>query len=121
MKAEESKQFVRRCTLGAAGGAFMAAGDWLLGCIPIEETDTGMFNRAYPPFKADDFESLRGRIQILLPEKDIFKKEDQNRFADLFRKLDAEIHNVPGGHVGFIVQSGQYIDLMKPFLQKNGI
>ena len=47
MKAEESKQFVRRCTLGAAGGAFMAAGDWLLGCIPIEETDTGMFNRAY--------------------------------------------------------------------------
>ena len=121
MKAEESKQFVRRCTLGAAGGAFMAAGDWLLGCIPIEETDTGMFNRAYPHFKADDFESLRGRIQILLPEKDIFKKEDQNRFADLFRKLDAEIHNVPGGHVGFIVQSGQYIDLMKPFLQKNGI
>ena len=75
----------------------------------------------YPPFKADDFESLRGRIQILLPEKDIFKKEDQNRFADLFRKLDAEIHNVPGGHVGFIVQSGQYIDLIKPFLQKNGI
>lgn len=25
----------------------MAAGDWLLGCIPIEATDTGMFNRAY--------------------------------------------------------------------------
>ena len=25
----------------------MAAGDWLLGCIPLQETDTGMFNRAY--------------------------------------------------------------------------
>ena len=25
----------------------MAAGDWLLGCIPLEGTDTGMFNRAY--------------------------------------------------------------------------
>ncbi len=25
----------------------MAAGDWLLGCIPIRETDTGMFDRAY--------------------------------------------------------------------------
>lgn len=25
----------------------MAAGDWLLGCIPIEGTDTGMFDRAY--------------------------------------------------------------------------
>ena len=25
----------------------MAAGDWLLGCIPIQGTDTGMFKRAY--------------------------------------------------------------------------
>ena len=53
----------------------------------------------YPPFQANDFEYLRGRILILLPENDIFKKEDQKRFADLFRKLDAEIRTVPGGHV----------------------
>ena len=33
--------------LGAIGGLLMAAGDWLLGCIPIQETDTGMFQRAY--------------------------------------------------------------------------
>ena len=59
----------------------------------------------YPPFQANDFEYLRGRILILLPENDIFKKEDQKRFADLFRKLDAEIRTVPGGHVGFIVQA----------------
>ena len=39
--------------------------------------------------------------------------EDQKRFADLFRKLDAEIHNVPGGHVGFIVQAERYLDLME--------
>ena len=25
----------------------MAAGDWLLGCIPLQAADTGMFNRAY--------------------------------------------------------------------------
>ena len=25
----------------------MAAGDWLLGCVPLQGTDTGMFNRAY--------------------------------------------------------------------------
>ena len=106
----------------SAPADFPPAGHWHLELRHTTmHSPTGMFNRAYPPFKADDFESLRGRIQILLPEKDIFKKEDQNRFADLFRKLDAEIHNVPGGHVGFIVQSGQYIDLMKPFLQKNGI
>ena len=25
----------------------MAAGDWLLGCIPLQQTDTGLFNRGY--------------------------------------------------------------------------
>lgn len=75
----------------------------------------------YPPFQANDFEYLRGRILILLPENDIFKKGDQKRFADLFRKLDAEIRTVPGGHVGFIVQAERYLDLMETFLQRNGI
>ena len=73
----------------------------------------------YPPFQAYDFEYLRGRILILLPENDIFKKEDQNRFARLFRKLDAEIRIVPGGHVGFIVRSERYLDLMETFLEKD--
>jgi len=75
----------------------------------------------YPLFKESDFEYLRGKIQVLIPEKDIFKKEDQDRLKDLFRKLDAEILSVPGGHVGFIVQSECYIDLMEKFLKKNGI
>ena len=77
--------------------------------------------RDYPLFEENDFEYLRGKIQVLIPEKDIFKKEDQTRLADLFRKLDAEILNVPGGHVGFIVQSEYYIDLVEKFLKKNGI
>lgn len=47
MKTEENKKFIRWCILGAIGGVLMAAGDWLLGCIPLQETDTGMFNRAY--------------------------------------------------------------------------
>ena len=47
MKKEEKKQFIRYCILGAIGGILMAAGDWLLGCVPLQETDTGMFNRAY--------------------------------------------------------------------------
>ena len=46
MKKEETKQFICRCILGASGGMLMAAGDWLLGCVPLQETDTGMFNRA---------------------------------------------------------------------------
>ena len=46
MKKEESKQFIRWCILGAIGCGFMAAGDWLLSCIPLQQTDTGLFNRA---------------------------------------------------------------------------
>ncbi len=77
--------------------------------------------RDYPIFEENDFAYLRGKIQVLLPERDIFKKEDQDRLAGLFRKLDAEILSVPGGHVGFIVQSEYYINLMKKFLDKNVI
>ena len=46
MTKEETKRFIRWCILGAVGCGFMAAGDWLLGCIPLQETDTGLFNRA---------------------------------------------------------------------------
>ena len=47
MKAKENERLILFRTLGAIGGILMAAGDWLLGCIPLEGTDTGMFNRAY--------------------------------------------------------------------------
>ena len=46
MKKEKSKQFIHWCTLGAIGGTLMAAGDWLLGCVPLQQTDTGLFSRA---------------------------------------------------------------------------
>ena len=46
MKTEANEAFIRWCLLGAIGGGLMAAGDWLLGCIPLQETDTGLFNRA---------------------------------------------------------------------------
>ena len=47
MKTEKQEKFIRCCILGAIGGILMAAGDWLLGCVSLQETDTGMFNRAY--------------------------------------------------------------------------
>ena len=46
MKKEEKKPFIQCCILGAIGGILMAAGDWLLGCVPLQKTDTGMLNRA---------------------------------------------------------------------------
>ena len=47
MKTEANEPLIRWCILGAIGGILMAAGDWLLGCIPLQATDTGMFDRAY--------------------------------------------------------------------------
>ena len=47
MKTEANEAFIRWCLFGAIGGGLMAAGDWLLGCIPLQATDTGLFNRAY--------------------------------------------------------------------------
>ena len=35
MKKEEKKLFIQCCILGAIGGILMAAGDWLLGCVPL--------------------------------------------------------------------------------------
>ena len=40
---ETSEKFLRGCILGAIGAALMSAGDWLLGCIPLQQTDTGLF------------------------------------------------------------------------------
>lgn len=71
----------------------------------------------YKHFAPQDFAYLRGRIQILIPEHDIFKKEDQNRLVALFRNLDAEIIDVPGGHVGCIVQPDIYIEKMEQFIK----
>ena len=44
---ETSEKFLRGCILGAIGAVLMSAGDWLLSCIPLQEADTGMFDRAY--------------------------------------------------------------------------
>ena len=71
----------------------------------------------YKKFEKKDFEYLRGKVQILFPEHDIFKKEDQDRLAALFRPLDAEILDAPGGHVGFILQPEVYIEKMEKFLE----
>ena len=46
LKKEEKKPFIQCCILGAIGCGLMAAGDWLLGCVPLQKTDTGLFNRA---------------------------------------------------------------------------
>lgn len=69
-------------------------------------------------FEKKDFAYLQGKIQILIPENDIFEKVDQERLTALFDGLQAEVLAVPGGHVGFIVQAEDYITKMEKFLGK---
>jgi len=47
MKTEKPKKLIRWYILGAIGAVLMAAGDWLLGCVPLQAGDTGMFNRVH--------------------------------------------------------------------------
>lgn len=47
MKPDGSPRRIRWCVLGAIGCICMAAGDWLLGCVPLQGADTGVFQRAY--------------------------------------------------------------------------
>ena len=38
MKTEKPKKLIRWYILGAIGAVLMAAGDWLLGCVPLQKT-----------------------------------------------------------------------------------
>ena len=70
----------------------------------------------YPYFKPEDFAYLRGKIQVILPDQDIFKIDDQQILENLFKDLDAEILHVPGGHLGLVVQTEDYLQRVDRFL-----
>lgn len=71
----------------------------------------------YPFFKPEDFAYLRGKLQVIIPDQDIFKKEDQQILEALFQDLDAEILHVPGGHLGMVVQKESYFQNIDRFLK----
>lgn len=71
----------------------------------------------YPYFEPKDFEYLRGKIQVIIPDQDIFKKEDQQKLEALFQNLDAEILHVSGGHLGLVVQIEDYLEHFDRFLE----
>ena len=72
MKKEEKKQFIRYCVLGAIGGILMAAGDWLLRCVPFQKTDTDLYTslilseKLYPHLLEID-RVARERMDAMLP------------------------------------------------------
>ena len=86
MKTKETKQFIHWCILGAIGCGLMAAGDWLLGCIPLQQTDTGLFNRAY---------YLSGSYGDIELPKEAKEKDPVTRLELLIRRIHEIQQEIP--------------------------
>ena len=71
------------------------------------------------PFRTEEFAGLKDNILLLHPDKDIFTKEDQEKLTELLPS--AEVHSMSGGHLGFVVCAGKYIEIIRAFLKKAGL
>lgn len=69
-----------------------------------------------PLLKTSDFDSVKGRILLLLPENDVFSKNDQKTLEELLP--EPEVHYMRGGHHGPWVLQDEYISKMKAFLDR---
>ena len=103
----------------------MAAGDWLLGCIPLQQTDTGLFNRAY--YLSGSYGLWRPVLTVGLGAIGGFLYYSDYPYMGGSHGVVCRLSGAayrsrdPHGHVSFIVQAERYLDLMKTFLQRNGI
>jgi len=67
-------------------------------------------------FKPEEFETIRGKVLIFHPEKDLFTTEDQDKLTELMP--DPEVHKMKGGHLAFIMCANDYIKIIQIFLKK---
>ncbi|ORX78778.1 alpha/beta-hydrolase [Anaeromyces robustus] len=66
-------------------------------------------------FKTNEFESVRNKILVLHPEKDLFKKEDQDKLTMILP--DPDVRYIKGGHLSFVICANEYIKIIKSFIQ----
>lgn len=52
---------------------------------------------------------------MLIPENDMFEKEDSKKLADIF--TSPAVKTTYGGHLGLVMRPEPYIDDMKEFLK----
>ena len=62
-----------------------------------------------------DFAYLDGKVLVLIPENDMFEKEDSKKLADIF--TSPTVKTTYGGHLGLVMRPEPYIDDMKEFLK----
>lgn len=66
-------------------------------------------------FEKKDFAYLDGKVLVLIPENDMFEKEDSKKLADIF--TSPAVKTTYGGHLGLVMRPEPYIDDMKEFLK----
>lgn len=70
----------------------------------------------YEPIRKDTFAFLAGKVLLLLPEQDIFSKEDQQRLIEVMTK--PEVRSMKGGHLACVMRASEYIDEIQAFLPR---
>ena len=101
-----------------------AYGTSFLECVGSDEKFRYSFIRALKatmdifsmkPFDKKDFAYLDGKVLVLIPENDMFEKEDSKKLADIF--TSPAVKTTYGGHLGLVMRPEPYIDDMKEFLK----
>ena len=101
-----------------------AYGTSFLECVGYDEKFRYSFIRALKatmdifsmkPFEKKDFAYLDGKVLVLIPENDMFEKEDSKKLAGIF--TSPAVKTTYGGHLGLVMRPEPYIDDIKEFLK----
>lgn len=77
----------------------------------------GELGGKYAPFAKDTFAFLEGKVLLLLPEQDIFSREDQQRLVEAMPA--PQIKMMKGGHLACVMRAQEYIEEIEDFLRSN--
>lgn len=101
-----------------------AYGTSFLECVGSDENFRYSFIRALKAtmdifsmkhFDKKDFAYLNGKVLVLIPENDMFEKEDSKKLVNIF--TSPTVKTTYGGHLGLVMRPEPYIDDMKEFLK----
>ena len=70
------------------------------------------------PVTSDDFAALKGRILLILPDKDFFSKKMQQDLALLMH--DPKTVYIPGSHLSVVLKPEEFIAEIREFLHTLG-
>lgn len=96
-----------------------------LECVGSDEGYRYMFLRAIQAtnditklekFKKSDLSYLAGKVLVLIPENDMFDKEDSQKLVDIF--TDPVVKQTYGGHMGLVMRPDLYLPEIEQFLRE---